>query len=141
MIKRFILCLVLVISLGCAMQSTVGAVDLFRDTCSGSRGNGNADNSTVCQDEKEIANNPGKKDNPIYGPNGIITTITNILTAVVAIGAVISIIYGGTKLIFSGTNPQEANSARERIIYACIAIVFVVIAQLAVRFVINRIDI
>lgn len=121
--------------------SNVTAFDLFRDSCSGDRGNKQSDGSTLCEDQSEIANNPGQEDNPIYGPNGIITSITNILTAIVAVGAVISILYGGNKLIFSGSNPQEANSARERIIYACIALVFAAMAQLIVRFVINRINI
>lgn len=116
-------------------QNTVGAVDLFKGTCRG----GDTANSTVCKDQAEISDNPGIDDNPIYGPNGIITTITNILSAVVGIGAVISIVYAGTKLIFSGSNPQEANSARERIIYATVALIFVAMAQVIVRFVINRI--
>lgn len=116
-------------------HATVGAVDLFKGTCRG----GDTSNSTVCKDQAEIGDNPGIDDNPIYGPNGIITTVTNILTVVVGIGAVISIVYAGTKLIFSGSNPQEANSARERIIYACVALIFVAMAQIIVRFIINRI--
>ncbi len=118
-------------------QATVGAVYLFKGTCRG----GDTDNSTVCKDQDAVTKDTGvgNPKNPIYGPDGILTSITNILTAVVGIGAVISIVYAGTKLIFSGSNPQEANSARERIIYACVALVFVAMAQIIVRFVINRI--
>lgn len=139
MVKRVILTLLLVFGFTFVAQSSVQAFDLFRDTCSGDRGNQKADGSTVCKDEKEIDNNPGIDNNPIYGPNGIITTITNLLSAAIAIGAVVSITYAGMKLITSGSNPQEANSARERIIYACVALIFVVLAQTIVRFVINKI--
>ncbi len=138
MIHKIIFTLLLVFGFTFVAQSSVQAFDLFRDTCSGDRGNKQADGSTVCKDEKEIGNNPGIEDNPIYGPNGIITNITNILSAIIAIGAVMSITYAGMKLITSGSNPQEANSARERIIYACVALIFVVLAQTIVRFVINR---
>lgn len=138
MINKIIFTLLLLCSFTFLAQSSVQAVDLFRDTCSGDRGNKQADGSTVCKDEKEIGNNPKIEDNPIFGPNGIITSITNIISAVVAIGAVVSITYAGIKLITSGSNPQEANSARERIIYACVALIFVVLAQTIVRFVINR---
>ncbi|OGL30669.1 hypothetical protein A3F37_03535 [Candidatus Saccharibacteria bacterium RIFCSPHIGHO2_12_FULL_41_12] len=133
--KKPLLILIITPILLIFLQASAQAVDLFRNNC-----NGSAADSAVCKDKKAVEKADASKneDNPIFGPNGIITIITNILSAVVAIGAVISIVYAGMKLIFSGSNPQEANSARERIIYACVALVFVALAQIIVRFVINR---
>ncbi len=134
--KKILLALLLIPAISIFMQTGASAVDLFKKNCEGS-GSG----STVCQDQKavESADKTNSADNPIYGPEGVITKVVNILTAAVAIGAVVSITYAGIKLIFSGSNPQEANSARERIIYACVALIIVVLAQTIVKFIINKV--
>lgn len=113
--------------------SQAHAADLFKNVCDGGAANGSA----ACRDSKAVQS--AAEDNPIYGPNGILTRIINLMSVVIAIVAVISIMYAGLKYITSGSNPQEANSARERIIYACIALLVVSITQVIVKFVIGKV--
>jgi Type IV secretion system pilin len=113
--------------------SAFAATDLFNNVCEGGAANGSA----ACRDNKAVQSE--SEDNPVYGPNGILTRVTNIVTIVVALASVLSIVYAGMKMITSGSNSQEFNSARERIIYACVALVAVAVAQSVVRFVIGKV--
>lgn len=106
------------------------AVDIFdRGVCN----NGRASNATVCKDRK-VGN-----DNPISGPNGVLMSIVNLLTIVVGIAAVIMIILGGLKFITSGSNPEEVKTARERIIYAIVALIIAALAQVIVRVILSTV--
>lgn len=132
--KRFIVGLTLLALPFLVVPVTTNAVDVFQDTCS----NQQAEDSTVCKDsdiEKD-----GKQQNPIFGDQGVLTTIVNILTAVVAIIAVIMIILAGLKLVTSSTNSQEVGNAREKIIYAIVALAVAATAQGFVRFVVTRLS-
>lgn len=105
----------------------VSAVDIFdRGVCN----NGKARGATVCEEKNQ-------RGNPISGPQGVLTFVINFLTAVVGIAAVIMIILGGLKYVTSGSNSDDAKNARERIIYAMIALLVAGIAQLAVRFILQ----
>lgn len=130
-------CLLLLTLLGAPLfvaPGTVYAVDVFnRDTCKRFEGKSVDETPTVCRD-KEL-----NGANPLTGSGGIITSLANTLTIIVAIVAVIMIIVAGLKLITSGANPQDVNSAREMIIYAIVALVIAAIAQAIVRFVITKI--
>ncbi len=107
------------------------AVDVFENNvCERAE----AKDSAVCKDK-----NLPKDSNPIFGDNSVLMTLTNLLTTVVAIAAIIMIILAGLKYVTSGNNPQEVTSARERIIYAVIALVVAALAQVIVRFGIDRI--
>lgn len=87
---------------------------------------------SVCQDKEGGGN-------PIFGSDGILTKIVNIVTMLVGIAAVIMIILGGLKLITSGSNPQDVTAAREMILYAIVAVVIAALAQAIVRLFLNRI--
>lgn len=117
-----------------ALPATVAAVDLVPDGIC----NRNAEtrNSAVCRDNTEAQNNP--KNNPIFGSDGVLGVVVNILSLIVGIAAVIMIILGGLKYVTSGSNPQDVASARERIIYSLVALVVAALAQVIVRFVIGR---
>jgi Type IV secretion system pilin len=117
-----------------AFPITASAVDLVpSEVCN--RGS-EARNSAVCRDNRSTQNNPGR--NPVFGPNGALTAVINILSVIVGIAAVIMIILGGLKYVTSGSNPQDVASARERIIYALVALVIAALAQVIVRYVIGR---
>ena len=105
-------------------------VDILHEVC---RTNPSA---TVCEEKEQ-----GKRTNPLYGPQGVISSIVNILSLVVGLAAVIGIIVAGVKYITSASNPQEANQARELVIYAVIGLAIAVIAQLLVRTVLFRIGV
>lgn len=114
-----------------AMASSVGAqkVDPFKDVCSGNS------SATVCEEKKSTS---GK--NPIYGPDGILTTIINILSIIVGIVAVIGIMAAGLKFITSGSNPQQVTVAREMVLYAVVGLIIAASAQVLVRFIIGKVN-
>lgn len=65
--------------------------------------------------------------------------VVNILSLVVGIAAVIMIIIGGLKYILSSGDSSNVNSAKNTILYAIVGLVVVLLAQVIVRFVINRV--
>ena len=88
-----------------------------------------APDSSVCD---------AKADNPLYGPNGVITKATQILGIVVGIAAVIMIIIAGFKYITSGGDPNGVNSAKNTILYAVIGLVIALSAQAIALFVLKK---
>ena len=116
------------------LSSQVLAVDVFqKDLCERPQTTGSA----VCQD-KNLGNDGGVTQNPLFGPQGVLTRIIRLLSVVVGIAAVIAILLGGFKYVTSGNNPQDVANARERVIYALVALVVAASAQVIVRFVIGR---
>lgn len=70
--------------------------------------------------------------------NNVIAAILNLLSVVVGIIAVVMIIVGALKFITSGGDSQKVASARSTILYAVIGLVIVALAQVIVRFVLNK---
>lgn len=70
--------------------------------------------------------------------NTIIQTVINIISLVVGVVAVIMIIVGGLRYITSGGDSGNVTGAKNTILYAIVGLVVVALAQLIVRFVINR---
>ena len=126
-IQRLSLMILAVAVPAAVIAAPVGAVDIFkRDVCE------REGSAVVCKDHE------GTDSNPIYGRNGILTSVIKILSSIVGIVAVITIILAGLKYITSGSNPQDVNNARERIIYAVVALLLAVSAQALVQFVLNK---
>jgi type IV secretion system pilin len=71
---------------------------------------------------------------------GTITTIINLLSAIVGVVAVIMIIVAGLQFITSNGNPQNVAKARSSLIYALVGVVIVVLAETIVHFVINQVQ-
>lgn len=111
-------------------------VPLFKDACSQTGGGPNGNQSSACRDAKQKAD-----ENPLYGPDGIISIAVNILSIVVGIAAVVGIIVAGMKYLTSASNPQEANNARELVIYAVIGLMVASVAQVLVRAVLFKIGV
>ena len=86
-------------------------------------------NQTTCATTKTI--NPD-------GTNKLIGNIINIFSLVVGIVAVLMIIIGGFRYITSGGNDGNVGNAKNTILYAVIGLVIVALAQIIVRFVLNR---
>lgn len=84
----------------------------------------------TCEDES-ITGAGGAIDN-------IIITVINIISIVVGIVAVIMIIIGGFRYITSNGDSGAVSGAKNTILYAIIGLVIVALAQLIVRFVVNR---
>lgn len=70
--------------------------------------------------------------------NDTIALVVNILSFIVGIAAVIMIIIGGLKYITSSGDSGNITSAKNTILYAIVGLVIVAIAQVIVRFVVNR---
>lgn len=113
-----------------AAPSGTQPVDVLQKICS------KKPNATACKDKNP---NPGPNNNPLFGSNGIITEVVNIISILVGIAAVIMIIMAGLKFTTSGSNPQEVTAAREMIIYAAVGLIVVALAQVFVHFIINRV--
>ncbi len=128
MVKKFFIIMSLLLVPLSLAPSTVSAIDIVSNkVCN------KAKNSTVCTD-KNVGEN-----NPLSGPNGVLTKVINLLTIVVGIVAIITIILGGLKYVTSGSNAEDVTKARERVIYSLVAILIAASAQLIVRYVIGRV--
>lgn len=82
--------------------------------------------------------NPG--ENPIYGPNGIVNKVANIIAAIGGVIAVAMIVYGGLQMILSGGESQKVSNGRNIIIYSAVGIVIIIMARVIIGFVLNRIS-
>jgi cytochrome bd-type quinol oxidase subunit 2 len=74
------------------------------------------------------------------GINKIITDVINIFSVAVGVVAVIMIIAGGFRYITSGGDSNKISGAKNTIIYALIGLVVVALAQLIVKFVLNKVS-
>ena len=84
-------------------------------------------------------------DSPDCDPNAAaskvdstLQQVVNILTTIVGIIAVILIIINGLRFITANGDSNNITAARNGVIYAIIGLIVVAMAQLIVRFVINR---
>lgn len=76
--------------------------------------------------------------------DGTIATVVElgirVLQLVAGVMAVVFIIFGGIRYITSGGDPSKVSSAKNAIIYACIGVAVVALAEVIVQFVLNRIN-
>jgi len=113
-----------------AVPLTVHAAgDIQNSVCSGTNLEFTS-NAASCN--TSVGNSEGKVNN-------IVTLIINIFSVIVGIIAVIMIIVGGFRYITSGGNDQNVASAKNTILYAIIGLVIVALAQLIVKYVLNRV--
>lgn len=71
--------------------------------------------------------------------NSLVANIVNILSVIVGIIAVIMIIIGGLKYITSSGDSGNVQSAKNTILYAVVGLIIVALAQVIVRFVLNKV--
>lgn len=111
-------------------QAAGAQENVFKDVCSNAKLRN--ENPAVCRDAEQ-------RGNPLFGPDGILTKIINIISLLVGIAATIMIIIGGLRFITSGSNPQDAAGARETVLYALVGLVVAAMAQIIVRFILFNI--
>lgn len=68
----------------------------------------------------------------------IVSQVINILSLAVGVVAVIMIIVGGFKYITSGGDSGNVTGAKNTILYAVVGLIVVALAQVIVRFVVDR---
>jgi hypothetical protein len=73
----------------------------------------------------------------LFGTDGILTTVTNILLFVVGALSVIMIIVGGLRYVVSGGNSSAVTAAKNTILYAIVGLVISFLAYAIINFVIN----
>lgn len=71
--------------------------------------------------------------------NDTITTVINILSLVIGVVAVIMVIIGGFKYIISSGDSNAINSAKNTVLFALVGLVIVALAQVIVRFVLDKV--
>lgn len=70
--------------------------------------------------------------------NQLIREAITVISVIVGIVAVIMIIVGGFRFITSGGDSGRVTSARQTVLYGLIGLVIVALAQVIVRFVLNK---
>lgn len=68
----------------------------------------------------------------------IVTQIINIMSLAVGVVAVVMIIIGGLRYITSGGESGSVTGAKNTILYAVVGLIVVAMAQVIVKFVVNR---
>lgn len=118
--------------MGIASGNVRAAVDVFN----------NSDKTGVCSGDPatkpDFCKDTTVNENPITGPNGIMTKIIQVLAILVGITAVIMLIISGIRLSASGGDPQAVKAARTGVIYSLVGIAVAVAAQAIVTFVIGK---
>ncbi len=134
MISRFksiLIGVMLVVALGLPLASP--AIANAADTgalCSGATGNiGSITSSSGSSTCGSAAGNT--VDNTI-------ALVLNLFSAIVGIIAVIMIIIGGVKYITSGGSSEKTSSAKDTILFAIVGLIVVALAQIIVKFVLNK---
>ncbi len=72
---------------------------------------------------------------PLFGPDGVFVTVTNILIFIIGAIAVIMLIIGGIRYVLSQGDQSAITSAKNTILYAIIGIVVAMLAYGAVNFI------
>src|SRR5574337_2045056 len=71
--------------------------------------------------------------------NTLIAEIINVISVVAGVVAVIMIIIGGFRYVTSGGTPDKVTGAKNTILYGIIGLIIVALAQVIVRFVLNKV--
>lgn len=105
------------------------------DICTGT--NLTAQQAIECGSNNASGQTGGPKD-AAGSLNNAITNIINILSLIVGIVAVIMIVVAGFRYITSAGNDQAVAGAKKTLLYAVIGLIIVALAQVIVKFVLNR---
>lgn len=103
------------------------AVDVTSEACQG------ISDSAVCKEAQQ-----GQNSNPLFGPEGILTSAVSLLGFVVGVLSVIVLIVAGIRFAINGSNAQEITTARNTVIYAVVGILVAILAQGVVQFILKK---
>jgi len=108
------------------------AVDPFSNVCSDQTV---SNSSSICQDKNTSQT---ATSNSIFGPNGVVGKVLQIIVFLTGITSVIMIMLAGFTYITGSGDPNTLSAAKKTILYACIGLVVTVLAQGIVSLVINK---
>lgn len=124
-VSRVLLSFALIGSVVFAAAPAVSAIDPFqgiRSQC------GRASDSAVCQTQAS--------DDPLVGTIRKVTLIIGSLAGAVA---VIAMVLAGIRYISSGGDPDQISRAKNTIIYGAIGLIVIVLGQVIINAILNRI--
>jgi len=101
--------------------------DVFEGPCTDPA----AQNSALCKQR-------GTYDNPLLGPNGLLTRVTRLLAIATAVSAVISIIISGFLYVTADGDSKRLNTAKQTLVYAIVGLAVAALAQAIVSFVLTK---
>ncbi len=134
-IKRFITGLIL--ALGLMVPALVAVPASAQDVEQGICNGANLNFSGVPSDASDCTPGSSGAGTEV---DSIVTDVINIISLVVGVVSVIMIIIGGLRYITSNGDSGNVTNAKNTILYAIIGLVVVALAQLVVRFVIERVS-
>lgn len=124
-LKKFLLMTALVLGMAAPAPVSAATDPFSKVDCS------KATDSTVCQTR-------GNNEDPITGPNGVVTKATDVIAVIAGIAAVIFLVLGGLKYVTSGGAPDQISRAKESIIYALVGLVLIILARAIIGFVLTK---
>jgi hypothetical protein len=127
--KRLAILLALIV---CSVLPVTGvlAFSPLATICSSDSG-GAAGSASVCADQSG--------SNNIYGENGILIKVVDLICVIVGIVAVFMLMIAGFMYVTSGGDSARTNTAKNTLLYAIVGIVIVAIAQIILSFTIRHI--
>ena len=93
--------------------------------------------ASVCTDNKAGEDST----NPIFGKSGVLTVVIRILSIAVGIIATLIIIVSGLRMTLTNGDSNSVSTARKGIIFALVALVVAIIAQVLVVLVLSKIKV
>lgn len=118
---------------------TVGLSLIIVPALAVSHASANTSQDSVCEGIGLASTSSGCAEDPNSPTvNSTIKTVVTLLSFVVGILSVIMIMVGGLKYITSGGDSAKITSAKSTILYAIVGIIITVLAQVIVRFALNK---
>ncbi len=133
MIKKLLISLATITALlapAAALQPAY-AVDVLGNDGSACKNSDATSKPAICKDNSTNASNP------IYGKDGILTAVINILAKIVGVVSVIIIVIAGVRMILA-QDPNASSNARRGVISAVVGLVIALLAQALVSFVLSK---
>ncbi len=90
-------------------------------------------------DPGDAARSCGTGGDPQKKVNDLVEQVVNIFSIIVGIAAVIMIIYGGFRFITSGGDSGNVTTAKQTVLYALVGLIIVALAQVVVKFILNKV--
>ncbi len=86
-------------------------------------------NSEVCRDQND----------PFAGPGGLLSDITNVVSIVAGIAAVVMVMVGGYKYVTSTGDSSKVQEAKKTVMWSLIGLVVIVLARSIILFVLSKV--
>lgn len=94
--------------------------------------------SEVCQ-ALQSGSDCSKNNTGSVDVSSLVATIINIMSLIVGVAAVIMLIVAGIRYVTSGGDSNTISEAKNTIIYALVGLVVAALAQVLVKFVLQRV--